>query len=212
MARYLEIRIKLKDDAAIIQRKISQAIAQEFNNQIRTGINNIERDVKSLARDLLSASPEIQSLRNGELRGAFGIPQAIDPTFEIIEAIVQSIDVTHTIVSGGRGGLTGGLTIEAQPADLSNLLSLPNSKVVTEKGVTLPWLQWLLTLGDKIIITEFEVNYEDGAGRSGLASMSKGGTFRVNPSFSGTTENNFITRAFDGSENRIGRIIKRHIG
>ena len=212
MARFLRVRINLKDDVKTVEKKIAQSISEQLNNKLRISVDKIKRDVKVFVRNLLKISPEIQSLRNGELRGAFGIPQAIDPTFEIIEAIVQSIDVTHTIVSGGRGGLTGGLTIEAQPADLSNLLSLPNSKVVTEKGVTLPWLQWLLTLGDKIIITEFEVNYEDGAGRSGLASMSKGGTFRVNPSFSGTTENNFITRAFDGSENRIGRIIKRHIG
>jgi len=212
MARFLKMRIKIKDDAADIERKIAKAVSQEFNRKISTGVNNIERDIKSLARDLLSVSPEIQSLRNGELRGAFGIPKEIDATVEIVEAIVQSLDENHTIVSGGRGGLRGGLTIEAQPADFSNLLSLPNSKVVTKKGATLPWLQWLLALGDNIIITEYEVDYEDGSGRSGLASMSKGGTFRVNPSFSGTVEDNFITRAFKGSENRITRIIKRHIG
>ena len=66
-------------------------------------------------------------------------------------------------------------------------------------------------MGDKIIITEFEVEYKDGSGRSGLASMSEGGTFRVNPSFSGTEENNFITRAFRGSDDKISRIIKRHM-
>ena len=80
MARFLKMRIKIKDDAADIERKIAKAVSQEFNRKISTGVNNIERDIKSLARDLLSVSPEIQSLRNGELRGAFGIPKEIDPT------------------------------------------------------------------------------------------------------------------------------------
>ena len=86
---------------------------------------------------------------------------------------------------------------------------MPNAKVVTENGTALPRLKWLLTLGDKIIITEFEVEYKDGSGRSGLASMSEGGTFRVNPSFSGTEENNFITRAFQGREKQIADIFGR---
>ena len=156
-------------------------------------------------------SPEIQSLRNGELRGAFGIPKEIDPTLEIIEAIVGTVDVEFKLVRGGRGGFSGGLVIQIQPKDLSNLLNLPNARVVTKKGTALPWLKWLLTLGDKIIIKEFEVEYKDGTGRSGLATMSEGGTFRVNPSFSGTEENNFITRAFRGSDDKISRIIKRHM-
>ena len=211
MTRALRVRINLKDDVKTIERKLSQGIAEQFNNKLRLSVDKIKRDLKALVRDLLKVSPEIQSLRNGELRGAFGIPKEIDPTLEIIEAIVASVDVEFKLVRGGRGGVSGGLAIEIQPKDLSNLLNLPNAKVVTEKGTALPWLKWLLTLGDKIIITEFEVEYKDGSGRSGLASMSEGGTFRVNPSFSGTEENNFITRAFKGSDDKISRIIKRHM-
>ena len=212
MTRSLRVTINLKDDVKAIERKLSQGIAEQLNNKLRFSVDKIKRDLKTLVRDLLRISPEIQSLKNGELKGAFGIPEDIDPTLEIIEAIVATVDVEFKLVRGGRGGFSGGIVIQIQPKDLSNLLNLPNAKVVTEKGTALPWLKWLLTLGDKIIITEFEVEYKDGAGRSGLASMSEGGTFRVNPSFSGTEEDNFITRAFKGSENRISRIIRRHMG
>ena len=212
MARFLRVRINLKDDVKTVEKKIAQSISEQLNNKLRISVDKIKRDVKVFVRNLLKISPEIQSLRNGELRGAFGIPKEIDPTLEIIEAIVATVDVEFKLVRGGRGGFSGGLVIQIQPKDLSNLLNLPNARIVTKEGTALPWLKWLLTLGDKIIIKEFEVEYKDGAGRSGLATMSEGGTFRVNPSFSGTEENNFITRAFKGSENRIGRIIRRHMG
>ena len=211
MARALRVRINLKDNVKSIERKLAQSISEQLNEKLRISVDKIKRDVKVLVRNLLRISPEIQSLKNGELRGAFGIPKGIDPTLEIIEAIVATVDVEFKLVRGGRGGFSGGLVIQIQPKDLSNLLNLPNARVVTKKGTALPWLKWLLTLGDKIIITEFEVEYKDGAGRSGLASMSEGGTFRVNPSFSGTEENNFITRTFRDSDDKISRIIKRYM-
>ena len=191
MAKFIKLDIKIKENLRTIER--------------------ISRDIGTLTRELITSSPEIQSLKGGVLKGDFGIPKGEDPTGAIIDAIVNSVDIIHTIVSSGGSGLTGGITVNIQPQSFSNLLSLPGVKVITKKGTVLPWLEWLLTFGDRIIITEYHVDH-DTSGRSGLASMASGGTFRVNPSFSGTTENNFISRAFQGSENRIASIIKRHIG
>ena len=55
------------------------------------------------------------------------------------------------------------------------------------------------------------MEYEAGTGRSGLGHMKSKNTFRVNPSLSGTVDNNFITRAFNGKENQLIRIIRRRI-
>jgi len=211
MAKFIKMDINIKEDLRTIERRMSKAIAIEFNNRIRNGLEKISRDIENLSRELITNSPEIQSLKSGSLKGDFGISKGEDPTGAIIEAIVKSVDVVHTIVAGGGRSITGGITVNIQPQSFSNLLSLPGVKVMTEKGTVLPWLEWLLTFGDKIIITEYHVEYNN-SGRSGLASMASGGTFRVNPSFSGTIENNFISRAFQGSENRMANIIKRHIG
>jgi len=212
MTKFLKLDIKIKENLRVIERRISKAMTTEFNNRIQNGLEKISRDIKKLVKELITDSSEIKSLKGGVLKGDFGIPTGEDPTGAIIDAIVNSVDVVHTIVASGGRGFTGGVTINIQPTHFSNLTSLPGVKVITKKGAVLPWLEWLLTLGDKIIITEHHVEYKKGAGRSGLASMTTGGTFRVNPSFSGTVENNFISRAFQGSENRIASIIKRHIG
>ena len=211
MTKFVKLDIKIKENLRVIESRMSKAIAIEFNHRIQNGLEKISRDIENLARELITSSPEIQSLKGGALKGDFGIPKGEDPTGTIIDAIVNSVDVVHTIVASGGAGLTGGITINIQPQSFSNLFSLPGIKVMTKKGTVLPWLEWLLTFGDRIIITEYHVDYNN-SGRSGLATMASGGTFRVNPSFSGTVENNFISRAFQGSENRIASIIKRHIG
>jgi hypothetical protein len=37
--------------------------------------------------------------------------------------------------------------------------------------------------------------------------MTKGAAFRVSPSFSGTVDDNFITRAFSGKEKEVSSIL-----
>jgi len=81
--------------------------------------------------------------------------------------------------------------------------------VVTEKGESLPWIEWLLKRGDDIIISDYHV-VEGDHGRTGMATMKPGGNYkvsRVNPSFSGTEDDNFVTRALDGKEMEIANIL-----
>ena len=60
-------------------------------------------------------------------------------------------------------------------------------------------------------MVNYQYNPQTGLGRSGLGNMKPGGAFRVPPQFSGTVENNFITRAFVGDyqEGQIINIIQK---
>jgi len=49
-----------------------------------------------------------------------------------------------------------------------------------------------------MIIVNYHYYPESGVGRSNKGFMKKTGTFRVPPQFSGTVDNNFITRALTG--------------
>jgi hypothetical protein len=69
----------------------------------------------------------------------------------------------------------------------------------------------LLNLGDQIIIADFGVEY-GSFGRSGRGHMTpKERPFKVKTSFSGSTGNNFITRALDSHVGEIARVIERSI-
>jgi hypothetical protein len=100
--------------------------------------------------------------------------------------------------------LKGGLEFNFQPSSFANLLALPAGHTIYQDG-DLHWLEWLLKRGDSIIVTNYTYNPSSGLGRSGLGNMIPGGAFRVPPQFSGTEDNNFITRAL------IGPVQEKHL-
>jgi hypothetical protein len=59
-------------------------------------------------------------------------------------------------------------------------------------------------------VAGYQYNPQTGIGRSKLGNMKTGGSFRVPPEFSGTEQNNFITRALVGSnqEKQISKIFE----
>jgi hypothetical protein len=103
--------------------------------------------------------------------------------------------------------IDGGIILAIQPIDYSNLFSLSVSEQVIDGG-SIPWLKWLLTLGDTIIIANFGVKYGP-FGRTGKAHMTQTSRpFKVNSLFSGTADNNFITRALSNSSAQIKQAIR----
>jgi len=209
------ISVKLLENDKIIQRKILLAIAKELNRRFKKSRTRITDSIRKLVNDVVIVQPEIQELSRGILQAVFGIPAGRETTAikDIVEAISNSVIVEIKEVSqAGSKVLKGGMLIYIQPKRLSNLLNLPSGVVQTEKGSTLPWLSWLLLAGDKILIADHEVHYTKGTGRSGLATMQPtGGVFRVPPSYSGTANNNFITRALKGVEKRLTKIIQKNL-
>ena len=119
-----------------------------------------------------------------------------------------NINVKYNKVRSDGRKFTGGFTLTMQPDNYSNLLGLSAASQPIEGG-SLPWLTWLLTLGDAVIIANYTVEYGP-YGRIGRARMTESGRpFKVNSAFSGDIDNNFITRTI--SENKtaiVNTIIK----
>ena len=152
-------------------------------------------------------SPEINSLSNGSLRLEFGLTS--DPTSAIVDAIVSTIKVKATKVNTK---LQGGFTLVMQPTNFSNLLSLPVAEQPIESGGSIPWLYWLLTLGDAVIIADFGVEFGGGRGRTGGAIMTPvNSPYKVDSRFSGTQDDNFITRAVGRVSSQVREIILKAI-
>ena len=134
-----------------------------------------------------------------------------DPAPQIVNAVVESVDVRIKQVKGSQNGISGGLTVLVQPSSFANLLSLPVAMQKLEIEARIPWLEWLLTAGDAIIIADFGVEFGN-YGRTGKARMSKKkAPYKVPSTFSGTIDNNFVTRAIDGAFPQIKEIIRRSL-
>ena len=74
-------------------------------------------------------------------------------------------------------------------------------------------MDWLLTQGDRIIVVNYMYNPQTGIGRSMLGNMKEGGVFRVPPTFSGTVNDNFVTKALIGKhqEAAISNIFQQEL-
>jgi hypothetical protein len=146
------------------------------------------------------------------LIGQFGITIS---AASIINAIINSVisSTSISVVPYNNKLKGGGIEVNIQPNNFANLLNLPQGHSVYKDG-DLHWLDWLLNRGDEIIVVGYEYNPQAGLGRSKLGNMKEGGSFRVPPQFSGTDNNNFITRALTGAEQekQIVKIFENILG
>lgn len=191
--------IKLVDSVTTVQNRVNKELAGMFNDVLRKKKSFLESKFRMLASSWIMEQPEIESLVSGYLAGAFGLYAGTNDAIvnSISNAVGSSVFVNVNPI--GAKFTDGGITINFQPSDFINLLSLPQGHVVYEGG-DLHWLKWLIQLGDSMIVVDYSYFPKSGAGRSKRGSMKKFGTFRVPPEFSGTLEDNFITRALTSPE------------
>lgn len=203
-------KIIIKDSNQKIEKNILSTSEKEIKILFQRAKPRIESDIKNLVLSSLEDCPEIKSLRDGQLRFDFGIP--IDPTNEIITAIVNSIYVYFKNFRLTKKEVKNIFSIYIQPSDFKNLLGNAYGNVITEQGELLPWLEWLLTAGNAVVISGYSVEYGPNPNsRTGAAVMIPVGFFKVDSKYSGTAENNFITRALANKEKEISEIIRKNL-
>ena len=194
------LSLKLVESDNTITAKIYKAYAKELEKHFRSVSGSLLTSLRPIITSSLSSSPEIQSMSGGLLQADFGLTSNPGPS--IVNSIISTLALKTEKVSTNGKIITGGFTVVMQPQDYSNLFSLPVATQIIEGG-SLPWLKWLLTLGDTIIIANFGVEYGP-YGRTGRARMTEESRpFKVNSAFSGTVDDNFITRAIQRSKSQI---------
>jgi len=208
------ITIKLIDSPSQISNNINLSIAQYLNDKIRKNKLSTINKIKSYIPAWINSQPEIVSLQSqttNTLFALFGLRSGSTNSIidDIINSVVNSLSFSFNPIDNQ---LNGGITIELQPSDFQNLLSLQSGHVVYSQG-DLHWLNWLLTMGNSVIIANYNYSPQSGAGRSRQGIMKFGGSFRVPPQYSGTDTDNFITRALTGStqEDQITQIINTEL-
>jgi hypothetical protein len=147
----------------------------------------------------METSEETQAIISGQLREELGI---VDPSADIasiIDAISNTVTVNVGLARRHGGGITMRARLTAVPIDLISVIGHVG-KYTTDKGVIIPWFEWLTNLGDKIIVRDYSTQVgHPQTSRTGDMIMVKTGKsgWRVPPEYSGTATNNFVTRATD---------------
>lgn len=217
---HLTARVKVGNTKRF-EAQVIQKIQQEINTTISKNLKHVKSELQLAVRGALLLSPEVQSLLSGgKLQAEFGLEDGRDAITQIIDFWVSNIVVKSSRVTTGRLSFNQGrkrvfrsnLSISMIKADYHDVISLPAANIFTDKGVTLPWLEWLLKFGDKYIVRDYEIKYNVSSNtnsRSGIAIMvpAPKRSWRVPPEFAGTQNNNFVTRAIDSIDTKIEDIL-----
>ena len=191
-----------------LEKEILKALRPEINTYLIKALPGIKKQIQYLIRGSLENAPEYQSLLGGQLQAELGVVNPQVALDQVVDGLIAGIEVfrKNAVVAGNQ--ISADFEIGILSSDLHEVFSSA-SQYITEKGKIIPWLEWLLTLGDTIILREYEVRlgFQPGS-RTGLATMVTGVRgWKVPTQFSGTVGDNFLTRALDGLDTHIEDII-----
>lgn len=215
----IETSIQLTDDIAVIENKVLDTLAKVLNGVMLHVKSGVIVGLQDLCDKLIQRTDEYQSLIGREpLLGELGVPDINSRLNGILLAVRDGISADIIPIRRQGNMLSGSILFSIIPADLTYILSLPESTYITEKGREIPWLDWLTQQGDRIIITGFDVSVAKTAtakarSRTGLALMVKGNGWRIPPDYAGFPHDHFLTKAFDipGIERAVANIIAREL-
>lgn len=215
----LGIQLKLRTRPSTLRKGITSAIARELNKKWthNTGLHRlIDTGVSDILLRGMQNSPEYESLvsEGGRLRQEMGLlmPAAmVDP---IVQRAADTVHVVFTPFRSRGRRVVGQVRVTALPNNFEDLLvAEPTAAYVTEKGATIQWVDWMLRLGDRIIVLEHEIQFDPDASRADSYIMvpAPARGWAVPSEYSGIVGNNFITRSADAVAPQIGNFVSRKL-
>jgi hypothetical protein len=180
------------------KKNVINELRERAKSLVQRNYSKIRRAVKPVIVDAIYDCPEMESLRSGKLRYDLGVKA--DPTLLISWSVADTMKLQYAY----SNQYIFNFSISIQPGKYENLLDLPQSVFISENGKKVPWLEWLLTNGTKVIMADFGVLYKEGAGRTDGAITVKNVTpFMIDPAFAGVSGDNFISRALNKNAQKI---------
>lgn len=207
----MKISLRLLESDRDISNAILDAIISYMKPKIPTIVSNIKSKLPNIIKSFIVNEPEYQSLKSGKLRYEFGIPD-VSVVDTIVDFWSNNFIVVSKPIAKKNNQIFYSLSISMIRQNFNDVLSLSDGIVYDSvSGITLPWLEWLLLDGGKIIVKNYEVKMgSNPRSRTGMAVMIESKkNWRVPPEFAGTISNNWITRAMDNINNEITNVIRQ---
>lgn len=210
----MRISLKLVEDSKTIEKLILDAMISNISIPFKKSVDPIRNRIAKLLENAIKGEPEYGSLINGDLKFEFGIPNPEFVVNDIIKMWVNNFIVKIDDLKAKNTKIVGNIEINMIKSDFSDVLKSPSAIVYDIKSdVHLPWLQWLLIDGSKILVRKHAVKIAPSKySRTGMAVMVESDTnWRVPAQYAGTISNNWITRAISSIESQINKIIQEEI-
>jgi hypothetical protein len=209
----IRTKINLVETQDEIEDKILRALRPEVNKYLKKIFDNIKPQVINIVTNAIINSPEYNSLLSGQLKYEFGLPDS-DSRINTILQFWKKVNAEYKTVLIQRKKLVGGFVINMIDQSYADVLNLSVSSFITEKGSILNWLEWLLLFGNKTIIKDYTVeigpNPRSRTGQAVMKGIQKS-KWSVPSQFSGTPNDNWITRAIDSATPQINKLFNQAI-
>jgi hypothetical protein len=186
---------------------IKAAVVTEVNRRInKIKLEPIQNKVKNEIKKQIKGTRHYRSLTSdiGLLLRHFGLTNADEKMDAVIEAVMNTVSVRFTRARRQNENtiLIASMDIQILKGGIIQLLQLNEGYQETDKGQQLHWLDWILTKGESVIVTGYDVVLADfgDISRTGGALMFKkkdDGGWNVPINLAGTVQNNFITQALE---------------
>lgn len=210
----LKFQLDLIEKVPEIRDAILDSLVSHLEPAFRKSIPIIRRRIVDFAIDKIKSQPEYASLLNGKLKYEFGIPNPEVAVSDILEVWANNISINYQPVIKRGTQVFGYVQIDMIKQDFEDALSSSSAIVYDNmSGISLPWLQWLLLDGSKILVRKHKVRMGPNRNsRTGMAIMVQSKeNWRVPSEFAGTKNNNWVTRAIQSMNDEIPTIIEEEI-
>lgn len=208
----MKFDLKILESNSQINKSILDALIPEVNNYLKQKLQNIKENLPTLIIQILSNTETYTSLISGQLQYEFGIPDPQSKLDEILNLWANNIMINYKAPTVSSSKLKASFSVSIIRSDFADVLSKDSAFVIDSlRGYNLPWLEWLLLEGNKTIIKNQQVVIRPSKfSRTGMAIMQESNTsWKVPSQYSGTINNNWITRAIDDNETLINSFFEK---
>ena len=198
--------LRITTSTAKLRRDIATEFVQRLNAVMPARINTMMANLRKFIYNYLSAQLK-QEFSDSTLREELGLSENHATAAADYIALTVSNNMLVATRRFRRSGsnVRGGVTVNIGKADHTDLLLNPEAYHFSG-NVTWGWLEHLLLLGDQIVqdynlLSSATTGKTFASSRSGSAIMSKSSRgWRISPQFSGTTNNNIISKILTQSD------------
>lgn len=210
----MKFSVKLLETDMELQNRVLTALLPECNTFLRKSFTYIRQNIPPIISKAITNRPEYMSLVSGKLRLELGIPDAASKVAELINFWITNVFIDFKQPTAVKSKIKSSFSVSLIKADFSDILGSDAAFVHDSlRGYSLPWLEWLLLDGRKVIVPKQQVIIAPNPrSRTGLALMRESTEgWRIPSEFVGTIRDNWITRAIDNSSADINDLIERSL-
>ena len=171
----------------------------DVNKAFRASLPGVLKKTRENFVDIMTSDQVITLLMNGQFDADLGFQPGEGKSIflTMISALANDMRINYTPLSLSGNRISGGAELYVLNEDFQVILNLPGVSRMTTGGL-FPWLEWMLTQGDKIVIVGFDIHYGPFPNsRSGQAVMKADSTgfWKMPTDIAGTNGNNVFTKA-----------------